>query len=286
MVNWVILSSKLNSSPDIAGNTGSAGRPICRGMTNRPWTMRLASAVEPAGCPMPGPTYQEKRQIFYQHPLLGKFSDSEVDTLLKYSRVECYPEGEEIFAKDSPPTFMMLVLRGSVRVGAISLAGREVVLNIIDPGELVGEIGMLDGRPRSGDAVAMTDCELLVLNRRDFMPLLEKHADICLMLIKILCEKLRHTSEQVEDLVFRDVEQRIAKALLQLCDRFGRPDKAGCLRELHLSQSELATIIGITRESVNKQLRAWQRAGFVDLAKESIVIRDCAALEQLVRGSD
>lgn len=235
---------------------------------------------------MVGPTYQEKRLIFSQQPLLGKFSESEIDTLLKYSRVECYPQGEEILAKDSPANCMMLVLRGRVRVSSISVAGREIVLNIINPGGIVGEIGMLDGGVRSGDAVAMDDCELLVLNRRDFMPLLERHADICLMLIKILCEKLRRTSEQVEDLVFRDVEQRIAKALLQLCHRFGRADDASSSRELHLSQSELAHIIGITRESVNKQLKIWQRAGFIDLAKESIIIRNAAALEQLIKGSD
>jgi CRP/FNR family transcriptional regulator, cyclic AMP receptor protein len=214
--------------------------------------------------------------------MLGKFSDSEIDALLRYSRVECYPAGEEIFAKDSPANCMMLVLRGRVRIGSISMAGREVTLNIINAGQVLGEIGMLDGGVRSGDAVAMTDCELLVLNRRDLMPMLEKHADICLMLMNVLCEKLRRTSEQVEDLVFRDVEQRIAKALLQLCHRFGRSDDASCVRELHLSQSELANIIGITRESVNKQLKIWQRAGFVDLAKESIIIRSAAALEQLI----
>ena len=228
-----------------------------------------------------GTTYQEKRQIFAQHPLLGKFGELETDTLLKYSRVECYPEGEEIFAKDSPSTCMMVVLRGSVRMSSISLAGREIVLNIINPGEIVG-IEMIDGGPRLSDAIAMTDCELLVLNRRDFMPLLEKHGDICLMISKIMSERLRRTSEQVEDLVFRDVEQRIAKAILQLYHRFGRSDSDGQLRELHLSQSELANIIGITRESINKQLRVWQRAGFIDLAKELILIRDAAALERLI----
>jgi CRP/FNR family transcriptional regulator, cyclic AMP receptor protein len=120
-----------------------------------------------------------------------------------------------------------------------------------------------------------------VLNRRDLMPLLEKHADICLMLIQILCGRLRRTSEQVEDLVFRHVEGRIAKALLQLGKRFGRPNRVGVL-ELHLSQSELASIIGITRESTNKQLKAWQRDGFIDLAKESIIITNPAALERLI----
>ena len=135
----------------------------------------------------------------------------------------------------------MIVLRGRVRISSISLAGKEIVLNIINAGEIVGEIATLDGGERSGDAVAMSDCELLVLNRRDFMPFLENHADICLMLIKILCQRLRHTSEQVEDLSFRHLEGRIAKALLQLSQRTGRPEVEGRLLELHPSQSDEAT---------------------------------------------
>ena len=231
---------------------------------------------------MNGTTHQEKRQIFIQNPLLGKLSESEVETLLKYSRVERYPANEEIFAKSDPGTSIMLVLRGAVQISSISLTGKEIVLNIIKAGQIVGEIGALDGGPRTADAVAMTDCELLVLNRRDFMPLLENHADICLMLINILCGRLRATSEQVEDLLFRHVEGRIAKALLQLSERFGEPAAEGRGKVLHLSQSELGNIVGSTRESVNKQLTAWQREGFVDLAKESIIIRDTAALEQRI----
>jgi CRP/FNR family cyclic AMP-dependent transcriptional regulator len=231
---------------------------------------------------MIGPTYQEKRQIFERNFLLGKLSSSEIDTLLRYSRVEHYPAGEEIFAKGSPGNSLMIVLRGRVRISSISLTGKEIVLNIIDAGEIVGEIALLDGGERSGDAVAMTDCELLVLNRRDFMPFIENRADICLMLIKILCQRLRQTSEQVEDLQFRRLESRIAKALLHLSERSGQPVVDGRVLELHMSQSELSHIVGSSRESVNKQLQAWQKAGFIDLAKGSIVIRDPAAIEQLI----
>jgi len=231
---------------------------------------------------MIGPTYQEKRQIFERNFLLGKLSSSEIDTLLRYSRVEHYPAGEEIFAKGSPGNSLMIVLRGRVRISSISLTGKEIVLNIIDAGEIVGEIALLDGGERSGDAVAMTDCELLVLNRRDFMPFIENRADICLMLIKILCQRLRQTSEQVEDLQFRHLESRIAKSLLHLSERSGQPVVDGRVLELHMSQSELSHIVGSSRESVNKQLQAWQKAGFIDLAKGSIVIRDPAAIEQLI----
>ena len=188
-----------------------------------PATRTTCGRVVPAvscsvwGTVMTGSTYEEKRQIFERNFLLGKLSPSEIDALLTYSRVERYPAGEEIFAKGSPGNSLMIVLRGRVRISSISLAGKEIVLNIIDAGEIVGEIATLDGGERSGDAVAMSDCELLVLNRRDFMPFLENHADICLMLIKILCQRLRHTSEQVEDLQFpssRRADRQSAAAAL------------------------------------------------------------------------
>jgi CRP/FNR family transcriptional regulator, cyclic AMP receptor protein len=224
-------------------------------------------------------SHEDKRRILEQDFLLGRLSPSEIDALVTYSRVEHYPAGEEIFAKGSPGQSMMAVLRGTVRISSISLAGKEIVFNQIGPGEIFGEIAMLDGGERTGDATAVEDCEILVLSRRTLLPFLENHADICLMLIKILCQRLRRTSEQVEDVLFRHLESRIAKALLQLA---ARAEPGGRFRDLHISQRELGNIVGASRESVNKQLQIWQRAGLIDLAKGSIVIRDAAAIAQLV----
>ena len=167
---------------------------------------------------MIGPTHEEKRQIFERHFLLGKLSGDEIDTLLHFARVERYPSGEEIYAKGSPGQSMMAVLRGTAKMTSVSSEGKEIVLNIMHPGDIFGEIALLDGEERSADAVAMTDCELLVIHRRDFMPILEKRADICLILLRILCQRLRQTSEQVEDVLFRHLESRVAKALLHLAD--------------------------------------------------------------------
>ena len=231
---------------------------------------------------MIGPTYEEKRQILEQNFLLGKLSPSEIDTLLAYSRVERYPAGEEIYAKGSPGQSMMVVLRGTAKMSSVSLDGKEIVLNIMYPGEIFGEIAILDGKERSADAVAMTDCELLVVNRRDLLPMLEKHADICMILLIILCQRLRQTSEQVEDILFRHLEARIAKALLHLAEVAGLGSIRGLSVDLHISQRELANIAGGSRESVNKHLQIWQRAGLIDLSKGSILIRDIAAIERLV----
>ena len=231
---------------------------------------------------MAGPTYEEKRQIFERHYLLGKLSTSEVDTLLAYSRVERYPATTEIYAKGSPGNSMMLVLRGTAKMSSVSAEGKEIVLNIMNPGDLFGEIALLDGGERSADAVAMSDCELLVLNRRDFMPILEHRADICMMLLRILCQRLRQTSEQVEDVLFRHLESRVAKALLHLAESAGLHAVSGSPIELHVSQRELGAIAGGSRESVNKILQSWHKAGWIELGKGTILIRDLNAIARLV----
>jgi CRP/FNR family transcriptional regulator, cyclic AMP receptor protein len=224
-------------------------------------------------------TYQEKRRLFEQHFLLGRLSRVEIDALLSYSRVDRYSGGREIFAKGSPGQSMMAVLRGSVKISSLSPDGKEIVFNNVHPGEVFGEIAMLDGEERTAIATAMEDCELLVLNRRDFMPLLEKHADICMILLRILCQRLRQTSEQVEDVLFRHLEARIAKTLVHLAHSTNRKDPP---IDLHMTQRDLANNVGGSRESVNKHLQCLHRAGVIDLAKGSIVIRDLVALERLV----
>ena len=232
---------------------------------------------------MNSPTHQEKRQIFECHFLLGKLSPDEIDTLLHYARVERYPAGEEIYAKGSPGQSMMAVLRGTVKMTSVSSEGKEIVLNIMHPGDIFGEIALVDGEERSADAVAMTDCELLVLNRRDFMPILEKRADICLILLRILCQRLRQTSEQVEDVLFRHLESRVAKALLHLAESAALHAVPGLPIELHVSQRELGNIAGGSRESVNKILQSWHKAGWITLGKGTIAIRDLVAIERVAK---
>jgi CRP-like cAMP-binding protein len=231
---------------------------------------------------MNSPTHQEKRQIFERHLLFGKLSASEIDSLISYSRIERYPAGREIFAKGSPGQSLVAVLRGSIKISSLSNEGKEIVFNIISAGEIFGEIGFLDGEERSADATAMTDCELLVLNRRDFLRLLENRADLCMIMLRILCQRLRQTSEQVEDVMFRHLESRLAKRLLHLAESVGLHGLQSTSVELHISQRELGNMAGGSRESVNKILQSWQRQGLIDLGKASILIRDIEALRRLI----
>ena len=231
---------------------------------------------------MDGSTYQEKRRIFEQHFLLKLLSPCEIDTLISYSRVEKYPAGREIFAKGSPGRSMMAVLRGTVSISSLSPEGKKIVFNSVHPGEIFGEIAMLDGEERTAIATAVEDCELLVLNRRDFIPLLEKHADMCMVLLKILCQRLRQTSEQVEDVLFRHLGARIAKALVQLAKNTGRRDLRDAPVELHLTQQDLADVGGGSRDSVNKHLNSLEKTSLIELGKSTIVIPNLSALERMV----
>jgi CRP/FNR family cyclic AMP-dependent transcriptional regulator len=231
---------------------------------------------------MNSPSHQEKRQIFEHHFLFGKLSASEIDSLISYSRVERYPASREIFSKGSPGQSLVAVLRGSIKISSLSNEGKEIVFNIINAPEIFGEIGVLDGEERSADATAMTDCELLVLNRRDFLHLLENRADLCMIMLKILCQRLRQTSEQVEDVMFRHLESRLAKALLHLAESGAMHGPQSSLVELHLSQKELGNMAGGSRESVNKILQNWHRRSLIDLGKASVLIRDVEALRRLI----
>src|SRR5690349_21672881 len=231
---------------------------------------------------MNSPTYQEKRQIFEHHPLFGKLSAGEIDSLISYARLERHLSGHEIFAKGSSGQSLIAVLRGSIKISSLSNEGKEIVFNIINAGEIFGEIAVLDGEERSADATVMTDCELLVLNRRDFVHVLENRADLCMIMLRILCQRLRQTSEQVEDVMFRHLESRVAKALLQLAESAGLHGLQSKTVELHVSQRELGNMAGGSRESVNKILQNQHRQGLIGLGKASVLIRDLEALRRLI----
>jgi adenylate cyclase len=173
---------------------------------------------------MAAPMHVEKRDLLQRHSLLlGKLEPGEIDTLVTRARVESYRSGQEIYAKGSPGRTMISVLQGSVKIVSQSPTGKEVVPNVIHAGEVFGEISVIDGEERSAGAAAMTDCELLIIDRRDVLPMFERHPEICMMLMQLLCRRLRRSGEQVEDVLChsRGLEARVAEQVEEL-GRVGR----------------------------------------------------------------
>lgn len=187
----------------------------------------------------------------------------ELDGILRLATERRYRKGQTIFQQGDPGSSMMAVLSGRVRIGAISLDGKEITLNMIDAGEVFGEIALLDGKARSADAIAIEATHLLTIERRHFVPYLKGDLGLALRLLSVLCERLRQTSETLGDLVMFDLPARLGRTLMKLAGDYGRPSGSGIRIGIKLSQSDLSRLVASSRESVNKQMRAWEDEGLV-----------------------
>jgi CRP/FNR family transcriptional regulator, cyclic AMP receptor protein len=218
-----------------------------------------------------------RRDALRRSRLFARLGDGELDSILAHAMVRRYEEGDQIFAKGDPGNSMMAVLRGRVTVSAPSADGRQVVLTTMREGDVVGEIALLDGRERTADVTAAADCELLVVPRHSLLALLDRHPELCIDFLVVLCERLRSTNEQVEDLAFLELEARLAKTLLRLEQENGASghDKTEGVK---ISQRALGEMVGGSRESVNKHLQDWKRSGIIALERGSIVIYNRQAL--------
>ena len=226
------------------------------------------------------------RALLGQYSLFRRLSAAERAALLARARVQKYAAHETIFRMDSPGDSMVAVLSGTIRISVPSPDGKEVVLAILGPGELCGEIALLDGKERTADAKAATDCSVVVLERRDVLSFFAQHPDAWVRLIEVLCERLRTADQQMAEFALLPVPMRLAKALLRLATPDGHGLNGHATARVHLTQRELGNVIGATRESVNKYLRAWQRKGCLRIADRLIVITNRAAVESLAQPKD
>jgi CRP-like cAMP-binding protein len=229
----------------------------------------------------------DKRTLLAEHFLLRHLQPADLDELSRYARIEHFKAGEVVIGQGSPGTGMMAVVKGRVKISTVSAAGREVVLELINPGEVFGEIALLDGKERTADVVTLEPTELLVLERRDFLPFLERHPHTCVKLMTVLCGRMRQTNELVMDSLFLDLRARLAKRLLRFARLYGVETEDGGVRiDLKLPQRELAAMIGVARENVNKQLRAWQEEGTISVKAGIITLVEPEELEGQVSDFD
>jgi CRP/FNR family transcriptional regulator, cyclic AMP receptor protein len=223
----------------------------------------------------------EKGALLRSHPFFRGLDSRIVERLIPHALTRKVKKGTLLFSKGDVGTNLYAVCAGAVRVSAPSDRGRDAVFNLIVPGEIFGEIAFLDAGPRTADAVMIESGELMVVERRDFLPLLRDYPELALRLLEILCGRLRHTSEQVEDIVFLGLKARLAKTLLYLYDHSSSKHR----QKLRVTQREISQLIGISRESANKQLRSWQRQNWVRLERGGLIILSLDALKRLISES-
>jgi CRP/FNR family transcriptional regulator, cyclic AMP receptor protein len=227
---------------------------------------------------MSKPRLVDKQAVLAAHEFFRGLTPSAIEKLASHARSVDVPAGTRIFCKGDPGHGLLASLSGLVKISTSSANGREIVLNLIGPNEVFGEIALLDGGPRTADATAVTRCQLLVLDRRDILPLLEQDAAIGIRLLEVVTRRLRRTSEQVEDLSFEGAPVRLAKTLLQLAEvqntrRMPRP-------RILITQKALGQTVGLSRETINKHLQAWRHAGLISIDKGACILLEPELLRQ------
>lgn len=198
------------------------------------------------------------------------------NAIVSRALIRRYAAGDNIFRMGSPGSSMMAVLSGNVRISISSPGGKELLLAILQPGEVFGEIALLDGKERSADANAVGPCSLAVLERRDVLSFFEHHPEVWPRIVDVLCDRLRDNTQHVAEVALLQLPARLAKTLLRVTETEGGS------AQIQLSQRDLGNMVGAARESVNKCLADWQRRGFIRIDENTITIADRAALETLV----
>ena len=205
-------------------------------------------------------------------PLFQGLDSPSLDLLEARMRGRVFREEETIFHREDIGNALYVIRSGRVKIRLTAEDGRETVLALLSPGDCFGELAVLDGEPRSADAVTMERTETLMLTRDDFLSALDQSPTLAKRIIVLLSQKLRQTNEQLSDLVFYDVHGRVAKRLLELAAAHGIRRSEGTQIGIPLTQQELANMVGATRESVNRVLRYFAGRGVIQVANQRITI--------------
>ncbi len=217
--------------------------------------------------------------VLRKHEIFSDLDNEALEQLGRYAKHTVLKRGATIFSKGDPGNSLYAVISGTVKISISSPDGRNAILNLIGPGETFGEMSVLDGQTRSADAIANTNCEIYVIDRRDFLPFMRSQPALSMKFIELLCTRLRWTSDQVEQVILQDLPGRLASALLGLTEK--RKLEPAASQTIAITQQEISEMVGMTRESINKQLRAWAARNWVRLEHGAIVVLDAVSLREL-----
>ncbi len=224
----------------------------------------------------------EHAQFLAGIPLFSTLDVEGMRDLAAVTRRHAFHQGEIIFHRDDPGNTLFVIKSGRVRIYISSPEGQEVALAVFGPGEAFGELALLDGQPRSASAVAIEPVETYCIQRSDFINVATKRPRIALQMLATLSQRLRQTDTMVEDLLFLDVHGRVAKKLLELAESNGTRSPEGIRIEMKLTQTDLARMVGASRESVNKVMSYLLDKEYVSVEKRKITVMRLAELRKRI----
>jgi CRP-like cAMP-binding protein len=221
--------------------------------------------------------------VLRQAPLFNALDDDAAAALGNSLGTIRLRRGEVLFHEGDTGDKLYIVAEGKVKLGRTSSDGRENLLAILGPGQMFGELSLFDPGPRSATVTAVTDASFASLSHEDLLRWLDGRPMVARGLLSQLAGRLRKANDVVADLVFSDVPGRVAKALLDLADRFGRTADDGVHVHHDLTQEELAQLVGASRETVNKALADFASRGWLRLEPRSVVIMDVERMGRRAR---
>ena len=195
--------------------------------------------------------------------LFEGLDDEGLAALEKRLRRRRFGKGHVLFMRGDPGDDLFIIESGTVKICLTSAEGKEITLALLGPGEFLGELALLDGQPRSSDALTIEPCQFLLLGRNDFRQFIQERPSVTLQLLEVLSRRLRSDNQLIQDAAFFDVPARLARVILALAESLGQPVGPGTAIARRLTQSELAGMVGATRESVNRWLVYFERQGLI-----------------------
>ena len=225
-------------------------------------------------------TTRAGKMMLQGSPLFRGLPPATLERMAALATQRGYRRGEIVFSAGDAGDFLFGVVSGRIRISTANAEGREVFLNIMVPGDTFGEIALLDGGTRTATATAIEAAELVSIRREPVFDLLEREPKAALELLRQCGARLRWTSGLLEDAAFLDAPARLAKRLLSLGELHGEDSAGG--RVVRISQEELASFLGVSRQAVNEQLQGWKAKGWVTLGRGTVTVRDAAALRRTI----
>jgi CRP-like cAMP-binding protein len=216
-------------------------------------------------------------------PLFSALDEEAALALQKSMVPQSIKKGNTLFQEGDAGDRLYIVTEGKIKLSHASGDGRESVLMVLGPGDMFGELSLFDPGPRTATAIAVTDSKVLGLGNTDLNPWLAGRPEVAQKLLQALAHRLRRTNEAMSDLVFADVPGRVAKALLELGEKFGSKTDAGIYVNHDLTQEELAQLVGASRETVNKALADFVSRGWLKLETRSVELLDLERLSKRAR---
>lgn len=222
------------------------------------------------------------RELLSKVSIFSAVDDRALRGLAEHLRRRTFRKNTMIFHKEQAGDALYLVESGHVRIFLPTESGEELTVDVAGPGDVFGELALLDGRPRSASAETIEDASIYVLSREDFQRFLVATSQFAASLIALLSTRIRQITEYAESLAFLDIHGRVARTLLQMAERYGVRSNGGIEIDFDMTQAELASMVGATRERVNRALASFRTQGLVELRGKKIVLLDATRLKQRI----